>query len=86
MSIGEPIDKIITALKQERDELHLKLKLGNAEVKEQWDDLEKQLAKLTSKAELISDTAEKTGEQVLEAAKLAADEIKKGYDRIRNLL
>lgn len=86
MSIDEPIDKIIAALKQERDELRLKLKLGSAEVKEQWDALEKQLNKLTSKAELIGDTAEKTGTQVLEATKLAADEIKKGYQKIRNLI
>ena len=86
MSEKEPIDQIIAALKQQRDELHLQLKLGNAEVKKQWDELEKQLAKLTSKAELIGDIAEQTGEQVVEAARMAADEIKKGYERIRRMI
>jgi len=86
MSTDEQIDKLISVLKQQRDELQLKLKLGSAEVKEQWEQLEKQLAKLTSKADRVGDVAEQTGEQVIEAAKLAADEIRKGYERIRNML
>ncbi len=86
MSADEQVDKLISVLKQQRDELQLKLKLGSAEVKEQWEQLEKKLAKLTSKADRVGDVAEKTGEQVIEAAKLAADEIRKGYERIRNML
>lgn len=86
MSTDEQIDKLVSALRQQRDELNLKLKLGSAEAKEQWEQLEKKLAKLTDKADRVSDVAEQTGEQVIEAAKLAADEIRKGYERIRNMI
>lgn len=86
MSTNDSIDKMIAALKQQRDELRLQLKLGNAEVKEQWEDLEKKLAHLTSRVESIGDVAGETGKQVMTAAKLAADEIQKGYERIRNML
>lgn len=86
MNTKEQIDKIVSALKRERDELQVQLKLGSAEAKEQWEELEKEIAKLTSKADHIGDVAEQTGEQVIEAAKLAVDEIKKGYERIRKML
>ncbi len=86
MSGNETIENLINSLKQQRDELYLKLKLGNAEAKEQWEILEKKLAKLSSKADQVGDVAEATGEQVLEATKLAVDEVRKGYERIRKML
>ncbi len=86
MSTDDQFDKLVNALKQQRDELKLKLKLGSAEVKEQWEELEHKLDKLTNKADRAGIIAEHTGEQLIEATKLAADEIRKGYERIRKML
>lgn len=90
MEPREELDKVIAELKQHRDELAVQLHLGATEAKELWDELsgemEKKWGQLTAKAELLAgETGEAAGD-VAEAAKLLAEEIEKGYERIRKLL
>ena len=80
------IDEMIETLKRQRDELALKVHLGKADAKDEWDKLEKKLAELKVQAAPIGGAVGDAAKGVGAALELAGEEIKKGYDRIRQLL
>ena len=81
------IEHMIEDLKTERDELALQVHFGKQEVKNQLYELSDQLESLSRRYEPLKDaveeTGEETGEDVWDALRLVADEIKDGYRRIR---
>ena len=79
-------EEVLAKLKQERDELALKLHLGKKEAAEEWEKLEARLAELRAKSAPMREVASDTAKEVGAALELAADEIKKGYERLRKLL
>jgi uncharacterized phage infection (PIP) family protein YhgE len=74
--------ELVSNLKQQKDQLELKLHLGQKEAKEQWAQLESKLKRLQSDFEPVSNVASETTENVFSALELAAGELKKGYDRL----
>lgn len=80
------IDEMLETLKRQRDELALKIHLGKADAKVEWDKLEKKLAELKAQAGPVGGAVGDTAKNVGSALELAGEEIKKGYDRIRKLL
>ena len=80
------IEEKIAALKKERDELALKIHLGKAEARQEWEALEKKLADLNARARPVAKAMGETAEGVGAGLELAAQEIKKGFDKIRKLL
>ena len=80
------LQELIEALKRQRDELALKIHLGAAEAKDEWARLEKKLAELNAQSKPIQGAVGETARNVGSALELAAEEIKKGYDRIRKIL
>ena len=73
-------------LKQQRDELRVKLHLGKADAKDEWARLERQWEELKPKLEAARQEAGKTAESVGSALSVAVEELKKGYERMRKLL
>lgn len=84
--INQTIQKVTEELKRERDEIQLKLHLGKEELEDEWEELEKKLASLESKVKEIEKTASTVAGDVLAAAKLLSDELKRGYKKIRKKL
>mgnify|MGYP001565627537 FL=1 len=82
----EQITKAAEHLKQQRDELRVKLHLGKAEAKDEWARLEKQWEEVRPKLDAAREEAGKTAESVGTALSLALEELKKGYERLRNRL
>ena len=80
------IIKAAEHLKQQRDELRVKLHLAKAEAKDEWARLEKQWEEMRPKLEAAKEEAGKTAESVGTALGLAVEELKKGYERLRKLL
>ena len=80
------IEELIEALKRQRDQLALKIHLGKAEAKDEWEKLEKKLGDLTAQAGPVGGAVGDTAKNVGSALELAGEEIKKGYERIRKLL
>ena len=74
-------DDLVDELKQKRDELLLQIHLGSKEAQDEWQDLEKKMQDFTSRAELG-----KTGEGLGEALGQLGDELKRGYERIRDAI
>ena len=84
--LKEQMTKTLEQLKQLRDELQVKLHLAKADAKDEWTRLEKQWQEVKPKLEAAREEAGKTAESVGAALGRAIDELKKGYDRLRNRL
>jgi len=80
-------DDLMAKLKQERDELALKVHLGKAEAKTEWEKLETEWQRLkTVKGPPIKEAAAETARGVGSALEAATTELKKGYEKIRKIL
>lgn len=80
--MSSEIDKILEDLKQERDELRVKLELAKMDAGDEWEKIEDQLAKLQAKAEQVADATAEAAEDVGAAAKLLGEEIRAGFRKI----
>jgi hypothetical protein len=80
-------DEMMAKLARERDELALKLHLGKAEARDEWEKLEAHWNRLkTVKGPPMKEAAAETARGVGSALEAAAAELKKGYEKIRKLL
>jgi hypothetical protein len=80
-------DEMMARLTKEREELALKMHLGKKEAQAEWEKLEAKWNHLkTVKAPPMKEAAAETARGVGSALELAADELKKGYEKIRKLL
>jgi seryl-tRNA synthetase len=82
----EQMTKAVEHLKQQRDELQLKLHLAKADAKDEWARLENQWEEIKPKLEAAREEAGNTAESVSTALGLAIDELKKGYERLKGRL
>ena len=90
----DPLDEVFSFIKQQRDELKLKMHLAKKDAQDEWDKLEAKFDKAQKLTEPLSgavaEAAETAGEQtknVASAAKeVAARELKEGYEKLRKLL
>lgn len=80
--LGEEMDR----LRELRDELRVQAKLGQAELRERWDDLERRWHQLEGRLKLVREGLREDGQDVREAAKLLAGELREGYEHLRKRL
>lgn len=76
------LDELIATLKQQRDELALKIHLGASEFKQEWDEATEKLDDLTRKHDPVKHAVSESTQDVIASLKLVADEIKNSFDRI----
>ena len=81
-SIRTRIDELLNDLKQERDELRLKIKLAKMEANVEWVKLEAKLARLEAKASELKSATEDSSKEIGAAAKLLGQEIRDGFKNI----
>jgi len=85
--VKQPWDDVLAKLKQERDELALKMHLGKKEAADEWERLEAKWHEVTArKTPPPEDAVDESTVGVGLALELAAEELKKGYEKIRKLL
>ena len=82
----QALNELVTSLKQQRDELALKIHLGQAEAKQEFENLTQKLDDLTREYEPAKQAVSQSAENVQQALKLVAGELKDGFDRIRKAL
>jgi chromosome segregation ATPase len=80
------IEKTISALKQQRDELALQIHLCAMEAKEEFDSATEKLNKMTAEYEPLKDAVEESAGNVMASLKLVGDELLSSFDRIRKSL
>ena len=82
------IDDIVEELRQKRDEARVQIHLASKELKDEWEDLEEKMEDFSRKAKQFADDAElkKTGSGIGDALSQLGNELKRGYQRIRDAL
>jgi len=85
-TMRERLREMLDKLEQERDELRVRMHLGKAEAKEEWEKAEARIAELRAKLDRLGDEAEDVMEDVGAAAKILGEEIREGFGRIRRML
>jgi hypothetical protein len=80
------IEETLAALKRERDELALKVHLAKADARDEWKNLQSKLDELDARARPMAKVVGETASEVGTSLELAADEIKKGFERLRKML
>jgi len=82
----EQLAALINKLRQQRDELAVRMHLGKAEAQQEWDKLTARLDELTRDYEPLKGAVQETSDNVIAALKLVAGEVQEGFDRIRKSL
>ena len=82
----QEIQQQLDHLKTQRDEVHLQIHLAKAEVLAEWHKLEKRYQQLCTKSKQVLTEAADSGSDVLDDLKMAGEDIKSGYQRIRDKL
>lgn len=85
MEAREEIQKILDKLAQQRDELIVQAQLAKLEAMDEWKNVESKLAQLRNNTGPLKDTVKESAQDIQAAAKQLADEISRGYERIRKL-
>lgn len=86
MNIKNGYDELVAKLKTERDELNVRVHLAGAEVRDEWQVLEKRLDQLKLKSEHLRDTSGESAEGLSLAGQELVRELKESYQRIRGSL
>jgi hypothetical protein len=75
--------QILDKLRQERDELRVRLHLGKAELKDEWEALEKKWERLEARMAEAAEGARETSREVGATFGVLSEEIGEAYRRIR---
>ena len=76
----------ISALKQQRDELALKIHLGAAEAQQEFENAKEKLDQMTDEYDPLKDAVEESVDNVVTSLKLVGDEVLSSFERIRKSL
>lgn len=80
--IKQQIQESLAKLRQERDELRVRLNLAKMEVRDEWQASEAKIARLESRAKELGSATAESAKEVGEAAKLLAEEVRDGLKNI----
>ena len=73
-------------LRELRDELRLQAGLGKAELRDRWNELERRWHQLEGRLKVAREGAREDSENVREAARLLARELRESYEHLRRRL
>lgn len=86
MSLRDELEKFRGALEQQRDELLVQSGLAKLEARDEWHKTEKKLEEFRAKLEDVAGEAREASDEVWTSIKVLGEEIKSGYDRIKDKL
>lgn len=80
------LDVIVEDLKRARDEVRVQMHLAKADARNEYERLEHEWEHVRAKLGLIGKEAGKAAVEVGAALRLAVDELRQGYEHVRQLL
>jgi hypothetical protein len=86
MSSKEDIEQVLAKLKAQRDELRVQMHLAKAELKDEWDELERKWEHVEGRLEKAGHEAKDSADDVGAALSTVAEEIGSAYQRIKRSL
>jgi len=82
----DPIHELISALKQERDELAVRMHLAGAEARQEWNRLDEKVNQLAQRFDPLKHAVGETADDLRVSLKLLGEELQHGFQRIRKSL
>jgi uncharacterized coiled-coil DUF342 family protein len=86
MTMKGEIEENLEILRQQRDELQLKMHLAGMEVQDEWGKLEEKWDELVNKSTQFKKELDPTLDDISVAYKLLEGELKQGYIKLKNVL
>ena len=86
MTWKDRLSEEIDTLRTIRDELRLQIHLGQSDVREKWEQLEKKWQHLDARVQVLTDASRESLDSVGQAGRLLVDEIRDGYRALKALL
>ncbi|MGM0766936.1 MAG: hypothetical protein ACQEV6_02800 [Pseudomonadota bacterium] len=86
MNFQDDLKKLAERIRQYRDEARVQLHLAREDVKDEWDDLEKDWEKFRTKLDSVMHDAEDASQDAKQTAQRLGEEVRAGYQRIRDRL
>ena len=80
------VGELISKLKQERDDLQLRMHLGKEDLQDEWSAMQEKLSALNERFQPLKGAIDDTADNVWESLKLLGSEVREGFDRIRKSL
>lgn len=80
------IEEMLSALRQQKDELALQIHLGNMEAKDEFDKAKTKLDGLTKEFEPLRDAVEESATSVFTSLELVGEELLASFNRVRKSL
>jgi len=84
MGLQEELKTLADRIKQYRDEARVQLHLARQDVKDEFEDLEQQWDKFKIRFDQVIDDASDASQEARQTAKKVGEELKTGYQNIRN--
>ena len=84
--VEKDIRELMDEIRKERGELELKIYLGRAEARDEWEKAEKKWRELETKADLLGAEVKSASRDVGAAARALTGELKRAYKRIHHQL
>jgi hypothetical protein len=86
MELQEELTKLSETLKQQRDEIRLQIHLATADLKDEWEESEREWDHFKDKFAEIIDESKETTSEFLEKTRIVGEELKIAYKTIQKRL
>lgn len=80
------LKELLETVKQERDDLKVRMHLAKMELQQEWEKAEKQWEHFRVRAEAILGETKEVADEVVESVKVVGEELRNAYRRIRERL
>ena len=80
------LDELVNTVRKERDELKLQIHLASLDAKDEYERLSKKCDRLADEYQPVTEAVEKTADNVVSALGMVADELKFGFQRVRQAI
>jgi len=84
MGLQEELKTLSDKIKQYRDEARVQLHLAHQDVKDEFDDLEQEWGKFRTRFDQVMGDASEASQEARQTAKKLGEDLKKGYENIRD--
>ena len=84
--LSDRLEQELEKLKGKRDELRVRLDLGKKDLQDAWEEAEEKWGHLEAHLLRLKREGQDAAEDIGDAAELLVDELKQGFQRIRELI
>jgi hypothetical protein len=78
--------ELLARIREERDELNLKMHLAKAEARDEWEKLEPKWEQFQARVHTIGESAGEASKDIGVALGILGEELRHGYERIRKAM